>query len=551
MKQNCFEIKSLDWIKKQVEATNWTDAPKNIQNKCNELDKSVRNSDDILKGTDLQLMLLLKRKNGYRRGSEHNFTVDMLDFLYENLTDEEPQESRLVTLSKLVHSLQDEVEGTEEPEAILVSDDLQKLQEFEKAIEARNELIAAYGELFAKLTRCFNQSNKYGTNVELDDSYPLIVFLQSYFEKKREEELLRAAELLRAEEQKNAEDATANVLDNNFEPILKDSVEPITPIVTSEPSAMQSFAGTSDFLGSTPSVEEQPIITQSEASEQTQPEFLQSAIQSSESSTDSLPEGNRADVLFVVDASGSMGPCFDQLRAHIKSFVEPFKALGFTSLRLGLLAYSSNKNRSEGGYIYRNRFLCPDRTSNMSALYGEASVASKMFWTQSDDIDTGVAQFVQRLEQIKCRGDENTPFALDCAADFPFEPIKTTRRVIILFTDERIEDGVSKMEAVGENFSILEQIMDKVSKRHISLYYFGPQSEAAELMEEYPRVFVNYVVSWQQRHSDTETWGSLDMGGIMDALGKSISSSVVSAAEETQFDKAIFGQNSWPDEVWY
>ena len=36
-----------------------------------------------------------------------------------------------------------------------------------------------------------------------------------------------------------------------------------------------------------------------------------------------MAEEKRADVVFVIDASDSMKPCFDKLRNSLKSFIQP------------------------------------------------------------------------------------------------------------------------------------------------------------------------------------------------------------------------------------
>ena len=51
-----------------------------------------------------------------------------------------------------------------------------------------------------------------------------------------------------------------------------------------------------------------------------------------------MAEEKCADVVFVVDASASMRPCFEQLKSSIKKFVLPFTQAGYDYLRLGLLA---------------------------------------------------------------------------------------------------------------------------------------------------------------------------------------------------------------------
>ncbi|SMG35484.1 VWA domain-containing protein [Fibrobacter sp. UWB13] len=262
-----------------------------------------------------------------------------------------------------------------------------------------------------------------------------------------------------------------------------------------------------------------------------------------------MSEEKRADVVFVVDASDSMKPCFDQLRNSIKKFVEPFREEGFTSLRLGLLAY--NAGPSNGKWVYRNTFINGDAPENMNILYGNDEDAQESLFTRSGDGFVDVETFCNRLDSIKCCADENTPLALDCASDFPFEPICTTRRIIIVFTDEKLEDGVLKQEALGNNCSEIEKVMNKITnQRHASLYYFGPQCEGVEVMEDYPRVIVTNVKEYKERAEGEDIWSNIDFEKILESMGKSISHSVLEVVDEGNFDKAVYGQDKWDLEAW-
>jgi hypothetical protein len=408
------------------------------------------------------------------------------------------------------------------------------LEFVDKTIKNRDHLIWEYGELIAFLTRLLYEKGEFDKRRQLKEDLPLLTFVRTCA-KKKDDEIAAQIEELKAES--NSENTAS---DNTFgepnteEPVHENAQEPVD-----HPASETSVENTAT---------EPTETATADASETTEAPKEEHDSPASAAFTES--EGNRADVLFVLDASGSMRPCFDQLRTHIKRFVEPFKTAGFTSLRLGLLAYSANKDRTHNRIVYRNMFLCPNRASNMATLYGDHETASKMFFTNTSSIEGNVDKFVRRLDEIKCLGDEDTPFAMDCAADFPFEPINTTRRVIILFTDERIDDGVSKMKSVGENYSTLDKIMDKISKKHISLYFYGPSSPATEVLEDYPRVVYQDVIAYQDRHSPTETWDSLNIGRVLESLGKSISRSALSATEEPETERAIYHQDTWSEDSW-
>ena len=52
---------------------------------------------------------------------------------------------------------------------------------------------------------------------------------------------------------------------------------------------------------------------------------------------------NKVDILFVIDASESMRPCFQKLRDNLHSFIEPLSNASF-QVRFGLLAYSAGRD---------------------------------------------------------------------------------------------------------------------------------------------------------------------------------------------------------------
>ena len=257
--------------------------------------------------------------------------------------------------------------------------------------------------------------------------------------------------------------------------------------------------------------------------------------------------GKCADVVFVIDASSSMRECFDQLRTNIRKFVEPFREEGFDSLRLGLLAYSANIDRTAKKCIYRNIVIGGEGATAMKSLYGQVPLREELFFTRSKNGVVDTDSFIRRLDGVRCKGDEDTVFALDCAADFPYGPLESTRRVIVLFTDEKIEDGVLKQESVGENFSQVEKVMKKIVERHISLYVFAPASSTTDMMSEFSRVFLTNMPEF--RPEATDTWVNIDFARVLEMMGKQVSSSV-SGGNERDFSRAIFGQDSWDDDRW-
>ena len=260
-----------------------------------------------------------------------------------------------------------------------------------------------------------------------------------------------------------------------------------------------------------------------------------------------MAEEKRADVVFVIDASDSMKPCFDKLRSSLKSFIQPFREEGFDSLRLGLLAYKAAPNN--GQWAYFHSCVNGDDPNNMKILYGDDDDAKNALFTREGDPD--VDGFCRRLDSISCSADENSPLALDCAADFPFEPLCSARRVIVMFTDEKFETGVLKNEPIGPNCSVLERVMNKIVKRHITLYLFAPECEATDMMGEFSRINIRNVPAFVEGQSGrTDTWDNIDFEKVLEGIGRSVSGSVLQVVDEGPFDKAVYGQDKWDLSAW-
>ncbi len=259
-------------------------------------------------------------------------------------------------------------------------------------------------------------------------------------------------------------------------------------------------------------------------------------------------EEKRADVVFVIDASNSMKPCFDKLRACLKSFIQPFREAGFDSLRLGLLAY--NAGPDNGHWVFRNVCVNGDRPENMQLLYSDDEDAKEALFTRSGDGFVDVDGFCRVLDGITCCADENSPLALDCAADFPFEPLGTTRRVIVMFTDEKFETGVLKNEPIGRNCNVFARVMEKIQKRHIRFYLFAPRCEATVMMSDYPRVYLTEVPAFDGETGSVDTWNHIDFKKALEGIGRKVSDSVLQVVDEGPFDKAVYGQDKWPLSAW-
>jgi hypothetical protein len=126
--------------------------------------------------------------------------------------------------------------------------------------------------------------------------------------------------------------------------------------------------------------------------------------------------------------------------------------------------------------------------------------------------------------------------ALDIAADFPFGPLSKTKRVIAMFTDERIEGGVSK----GGFNSMIPKLREKLMARHIQLFAALPDSPAAQLLAETDRSEIELV-------QGGDGLKNVDFGKLLTQMGKSISVSSLQSTTEPHYEHALFGQDQWSE----
>ncbi|MBQ9337254.1 MAG: VWA domain-containing protein [Lentisphaeria bacterium] len=234
---------------------------------------------------------------------------------------------------------------------------------------------------------------------------------------------------------------------------------------------------------------------------------------------------NKVDILFVVDASDSMSPCFQKLRDNLRRFIQPLNQASF-EIRYGLLAYNAGADGRKA--IYEHTFVGGNGPSLVKGLYDPQVNGDAYFTTDAN-------KFLSALDSVRTQGDENTPLALDIAADFPFRTPDESRRVIALFTNEKLEDGILENGPL-EKFP---QVLQKIAKRKISLYAYLPTSNAAALLTRLPKTFIKSV------DGGANCWDNIDFGQILEQMGKSISASSLQMTREPEYQKAVYGQNGW------
>lgn len=240
-----------------------------------------------------------------------------------------------------------------------------------------------------------------------------------------------------------------------------------------------------------------------------------------------MPAPN-VDIVFVLDASESMKPCFDALRQHLSKVLEPMQGY-VNNVRFGLLAHFAAPHG--GKAVYEHTFLGGQGPEMLPKLYGQGSANDAEFFT------TDGRAFSQKLGGVRLGANEEMLIALDTALDFPFGDLGNTKRVVAMFSDEKLEDGLER----GKYNDKISAIIDKIHARKIKLFAAVPGSEGLYELAQADESEVEEV-------ADGDGLSGVDFEKLLGQMGKSISGSSLQATREPAYQKAVFGQDKWGDE---
>lgn len=241
------------------------------------------------------------------------------------------------------------------------------------------------------------------------------------------------------------------------------------------------------------------------------------------------------DLVFVLDASHSMKPCFSALCQHMRSILAPMQGQ-VNQVRFGLVV--QNAVEDEQGRVFFHSSLPTVGDNLLEALYatGEHQGPNQQPLGKSPEkfFTSDAALVTEALSAVKVRGDEEMLLALDVALDFPFGELANTKRVVAMFSDEKLEDGITK----GAYAEKIPELIEKIHQRKIKLFAALPGSESAWRLGEADQSEIEEV-------QDGGGLGSVDFAKLLSQMGKSISGSSLQAVREPEFQRAIFGQDKW------
>ncbi len=228
------------------------------------------------------------------------------------------------------------------------------------------------------------------------------------------------------------------------------------------------------------------------------------------------------DLVFVLDASESMRPCFEGLAQNIDKVVNPLQGMGM-KVRLGLIAINAGKTSDNRPAYWVTTLGSPDFCASMEYI----NSGNPVLFTENN------AQFIQEMRAITLQGDEDQLLALDCALDFPFGHMSTTRRVVAMFSDECLEDGITGVDKLND----IDAIVAKIMARKVLLFAALPTSDGLERLGQADSAQIEPVAGG-------EGLASVNFGKLLGQMAKSISTSSLQAGPEN-YIKGTFGQYQW------
>ncbi len=233
-----------------------------------------------------------------------------------------------------------------------------------------------------------------------------------------------------------------------------------------------------------------------------------------------------ADIVFCLDASESMTPCFAGVQKHVLDFISGLGGgQSRWDLRFEFVAYQAG-HAEGGGVSFRHRSLYNPEL--WSVLYPSPSESLRTFTSSVDEFRGGLAG-------VAVAGDEAPLVALDFALDLPWRSAATCHRIVILMTDEPFEGGLFQ----AEQSTVLPALMKKIQDLHVMLFMVTPESEVFSRLSEVDRC----------EHSVVSDAGpglaTVDFKDVLSSIGKSVSASTLQQGSTASVPRGLFGQASW------
>jgi len=238
-----------------------------------------------------------------------------------------------------------------------------------------------------------------------------------------------------------------------------------------------------------------------------------------------------ADIVFCMDASGSMNNAFSGVRNHVNKMLESIKSDLQTqwNVRFDFLAYANT------GSAMKLHTVNHAGRDVIDALYNGGAKKGLFSFRQGPTADfftSDLGKFEQELGKIECECDEATGLALDIAADFPFRDSATCHRVVVLLTDEPVDDG-KFVQMTNDRIMDLAQ---KYQERKIALFMVTPPCPVFDTLSQ--------IDKCEWTIDESRGLENIDFAKLMQTIGKSVSISQTSQGGAGAVCP-LFNEKSW------
>ena len=235
-----------------------------------------------------------------------------------------------------------------------------------------------------------------------------------------------------------------------------------------------------------------------------------------------------ADIVFCMDASGSMDNAFNGVRNNVFKLIDGLK----TNLqiqwdvRFDFLAYSNSD------YSMRMQTLNYNGKAVLDKLYSSKLSPNSIFGASHNFFTTDVGKFKDKLSEVKCYGDEATLLALDITADFPFRDASSCHRAVVLLTDEPVKRGVCVRQTTSKVMELAKKYQDK----KIALFMVTPNCDVFDTLSQIDKC------EWTV--DESRSLEGLDFSKFLEGIGKSVSVSqnAISAVNDV---KPLYNESAW------
>lgn len=236
----------------------------------------------------------------------------------------------------------------------------------------------------------------------------------------------------------------------------------------------------------------------------------------------------RADVVFCLDSSQSMKPCFRALRDGLAAFIDGLHADPQFDWDVRYDFISHRTSRSKGAIVSSHRSL--HYFDAITPLYdSQANSPAPNFFTRDADL------FRRGLDDLEAKGDEANLVALDVCLDMPWRAANECHRVVVLLTDEPVETGLH----ITESRAAVPDLIEKIRELGVLLYMVGPASKCFDELSAAPRA------EFEEIDGGREGLADLDLSDVLSHIGKSVSASVLQRPRSSVARRGLFGQASW------